>query len=378
MTLIQKTVQFRAICKKQRHVVLKFKNPRVGSSETTREAPYQKNVKKMKNKIFNRQQSLKYFKYISKNQTLALFKKANKNRISVPSFSNFYEMAPPHVRPNLDEHFLEWFIGFAEGDGTFYIKRPRKKNPKPRLIFEVGQKDPKVLYLIKKELGFGHVNSFIRKGVKYFVYRVSSRENIQRIIQLFNGNLVLTKRKIQFHNWLKRALRLKLLPLGFKVKTFSQSFCISKKTAWLSGFIDAEGCFHATVTTSSPGCKNPRAIRQKLAITQKHVYDETSILQSIGKLFNAVGKVQFIYNKRISAYPTSYKTPYRRIEMASLGSHLLAIEYLTKFPLKTMKHISFLRWKRVVEARCRGDHLKMDRLESLDKLCKEINAATKD
>lgn len=372
MTFVQKTFQFRSIRKKQ-YVVFKFKNTRVGSSETTREAPYQVDVKKTKNKFFKRQKNLKYWRYISKNQTLALFKKANKNFSYTPLFSDFSHIAPPHVRPNLKQSFLEWFIGFAEGDGTFYIKGPGKKNPKPRLMFEIGQKDPKVLFLIKKELGFGNVNSYSRGTEKYFVYRVSSRQNIQRIVELFNGNLVLTKRKLQFHNWLKVASSLKLLPPGFKEKTFSRSFRISKNTGWLSGFIDAEGCFYAVLSTPSPGSKMAKSIRQKVAVTQKHIYDEKSILESIGKLFKSVAKLQPVYKKRKSAYSPTYKSPYYRLEMSAIDSHLLVMEYLKKFPLKTIKLIASLRWGRVLQARLRKDHLDPKRLDSLDRLCKSIN-----
>ena len=369
MTILKKTLQFRQI--RQKHSVLNFKNSGIGSSETTREAPYQEC------KAFHfRNLRFKFFGYKRKIQLLALLEKAKAKSLDSFNFDNFKQIAPTHVQKKLQTHFLEWFIGFAEGDGSFYIKRPSGKSTKLRLIFEVGQKDPKVLYLIKKQLGFGTVNSFHRDGEEYFVYRLSSKQNIQRIIHLFNGNLVLTKRKVQFYLWLRAAYRLKCLPPDFKNKIFSRYVHISEKTAWCSGFIDAEGCFYATFSTPGQGSKMQKTIRQKMTLTQKHIYDETAILECIGKIFKSKSKVQQIYNKRKSSYSNTYNTPYRRLEISSVESHLLIINYLKKFPLHTDKHINSLRWGRLVRACVAKDHLNPLRLNSLSRLANSINAST--
>ncbi len=175
-----KTLFFKPFKKHKKSLYWEFK---IGSSETTREAPY--------------------LRYLKKTKTFYYF-----------DFQNYFSFAPSHVKNRLNPHFLEWFIGFVEGDGTFSIRK--NKGLKPRLVFEIGQKDPKVLYFIKKTLGFGSVNSWQRNETTYWVYRVNSKKNIQRIIQLFNGNLVLTKRKVQFEKWLKAAKLWNFLPQNFR------------------------------------------------------------------------------------------------------------------------------------------------------------------
>lgn len=53
-----------------------------------------------------------------------------------------------------EKHFLQWFIGFAEGEGLWQVQNtPRTK----RCTFAINQEDPQLLYKIKKLLKFGTV-----------------------------------------------------------------------------------------------------------------------------------------------------------------------------------------------------------------------------
>jgi hypothetical protein len=65
---------------------------------------------------------------------------------------------------------------------------------KNRNIFSISQKDPKVLYFIRKNLGFG----LVHKDRNHFKYYVSNQQNIDRLIRIFNGNLVLKKTDDRF------------------------------------------------------------------------------------------------------------------------------------------------------------------------------------
>lgn len=290
------------------------------------------------------------------------------------SFDFRYFSPPSHIK-HIPKSFLEWFIGFSEGDGCFYIKKEklvpsphsgdvhiRRAKIKTRLIFEIGQKDPKILYTIKKTLGFGSVNSWKnKKGDIYWVYRVNSKENIKRLICLFDGNLILIKRKKQFQKWLKEARKLKCLPKNFQIKNLSTFVEISKEHAWLSGFIDADGGFYANMTTASVRSKVSKALKQKFFITQKN---EKRNLQLILTLFESKSKIQkFSVNKKT----------YFRIELSSLFSHESIVNYLTEFPLKTLRRISFGRWKRLVYARVNREHLCEQNISKLEKLCKNLN-----
>lgn len=62
-----------------------------------------------------------------------------------------------------------------------------------------------------------------------------------------------------------------------------------------------------------------------------------------------------------------------RVEISSLQSHQLMIQYFQKFKLKTNKYISFHRWSRVVKAREKNAHLCEINIPKLTRLCKAIN-----
>jgi len=51
---------------------------------------------------------------------------------------------PQHIK-SYDPKFINWFVGFTEGDGSFVVD-----NNTNRISFIITQKDPKVLYYIKK------------------------------------------------------------------------------------------------------------------------------------------------------------------------------------------------------------------------------------
>ena len=59
---------------------------------------------------------------------------------------------------------LIWFIGFAEGDGSWIVSTSGKKSTKKRSYFLINQKDPKVLFKIRRILGFGLVKNYNSSG----------------------------------------------------------------------------------------------------------------------------------------------------------------------------------------------------------------------
>lgn len=62
--------------------------------------------------------------------------------------------------------------------------------------------DIKVIYYIKKELGFGKILMRKEENRNVGVFYVSSKEKISRLIHIFNGNLYTHYKKEQFKVWL--------------------------------------------------------------------------------------------------------------------------------------------------------------------------------
>lgn len=81
---------------------------------------------------------------------------------------------------------------------------------------------------------------------KYFRLIITNPKDIYLLTLLFNGNLVLKHRINQLNNWIK-ILNDKY---NYNLILLSQPKDISLSDAWLSGFIDAEGCFNVNVSSN--------------------------------------------------------------------------------------------------------------------------------
>lgn len=137
----------------------------------------------------------------------------------------------------IDQSWLERFVGFSEGDGSWIISNSR-------LFFVITQKEVAILHHIKETLGFGVVTEDAG-GVGR--YTVSHKSHILLLIYLFSGNLVLSKRLTQFNNWVSFFNSLH----GTNLALQKNALCLTLNSAWLSGFTDAEGCFNVNIVPRS-------------------------------------------------------------------------------------------------------------------------------
>ena len=95
------------------------------------------------------------------------------------NFDEYSSLIPQHKK-KINLNFLEWFIGFTEGDGSFIVS-------KDKVYFDITQnlQDIQVLYYIKKELGFGKVIIRSEKHRNVGVFYVSSKDNFTRLMTIF-------------------------------------------------------------------------------------------------------------------------------------------------------------------------------------------------
>nr|QWL15226.1 hypothetical protein [Ulva rigida] len=266
-------------------------------------------------------------------------------------FIDYYNKKSKHIK-NIDKLFLQWFIGFSEADGSFIILKSFKI---PRLYFSITQKNPKVLFKIKKKLGFGKVKRFYQNGEYYYHFSVYKLENIERLIYIFNGNIVLDKVFIRFSNWVKQYNilcnhSLIIKPIHFK----KRKVCFNLNSSWFAGFIEGDGGFYASLTKNSKYKLNYR-LRIKFYITQKY---ELLFLENVIKLIHKkyleskYYKNDFSLNTEItdiktSKYITNLKFSTYRLEISTEKYILIILEYLNKYPLQGEKKITFLRWQRI-------------------------------
>lgn len=154
-------------------------------------------------------------------------------------YSSYNERFPNTEAPT--QSFLEWLIGFAEGDGSFIV------NSRATAIFVVTQStaDLQVLKYIQSVLGFGRV---IKQGPKTSRFVVEDIASVKLLIALFNGNLVFPLKQASFALFLEAFnKRSRAQAVEFIPRLVSPTSC----DFWLCGITDAEGCFNCSLLGNS-------------------------------------------------------------------------------------------------------------------------------
>nr|UBU96488.1 putative LAGLIDADG homing endonuclease [Malassezia furfur]UBU96653.1 putative LAGLIDADG homing endonuclease [Malassezia furfur]UBU96674.1 putative LAGLIDADG homing endonuclease [Malassezia furfur] len=254
------------------------------------------------------------------------------------SFSKYY---PNNTVPNT--HFLEWFIGFSEGDGSFIINN----SSKPTCTFVITQstKDIQVIYYIQNKMGFGNV---IKQGNTTSRYIVQKQKDIEILINLFNGNLVLPKNFYKYSLWIK-CFNNKFKPIIFKNQMIIPNF----NTYWISGFTDAEGHFGCSILANS------KAYRYRFMLAQKG-QENIPALASIQKVLG--GKVE----------SHSIKNVYQLV-VNGVSNMKNLINYFDEHPLFTKKKKSYSLWKDIGNDLFNKKHLTTSSRKELKIKTKLIN-----
>lgn len=323
-------------------------------------------------------------------------------------FEDFYNYGHGHHIPRISESFLEWFIGFFEGNGSLSYTQKRATGHRirhgksytetvcERLQFSICQKERRIIEKIANTFAFGCVSHFTQQGETYWRWTLDSKKSLENMAYLLSGNLILANRQQQFLDWVRVGQSKGMF------QTLNEKACFSSvdlNNAWLSGFIDAEGCFYAscclppalkTQIFQLPPMKKHWSpehyrlfeeisqskiqLKQKFTLTQLSTHQNNAIFQTILLLFK--GTTLYLFKNQSVKKLSSNQ--YVRIELSSLVSHGVIIDYLGKYPLKTLKHVSFTRWKRVYLRRKDGVHLTAKGSKRLYRLVKAINVHCKE
>jgi len=165
---------------------------------------------------------------------------------NVFNFTNFY-LEFNKTYPNSEvpsTSFLEWFIGFIEGDGSIIV------SSRGNLMFVITQStnDIQVLYYIKKQLGFGRVIKQRHKTSRFIVQDI---KNLYILILLFNGNIIFPSKQKSFFEFVNHFNKRS----NFPTIVFTSSFMLpTYYDNWLCGFTDARhrrGCFSCSLLGNS-------------------------------------------------------------------------------------------------------------------------------
>lgn len=265
-----------------------------------------------------------------------------KEKLSLPLGDSLREEKP-------SEEFLIWFIGFTEGDGFFIV------NNRGDLSFLINKStsDIQVLDFIVETLGFGKV---IRQSATKSRLIVQNKKEIELIVSLFNGNLILPSNKISFelfllayNSWVRQG-KLKL----DEVEIINSEIWPSLNNSWLAGFTDAEGCFSCSFLVKS----NDFRIRYQIAL--KGMIN-LPILQHLVIIFEN-GKVLPHFVADVNEFI-----------IVGLKACESVFYYFDKWNLYTNKSISYTLWKKVHVSISNKEHLNINTRLMLKEKARLIN-----
>jgi hypothetical protein len=243
-------------------------------------------------------------------------------------YRNERELTPDYIKV--------FWVGLMDGDGSIQVNHWRHKSLQFRLVIKMANQPGNVymLKLISNTIG-GYVSYPKSNGVTSVVWKIDDRKIIQSIISIFEQYPPLTSRltcQLSFlkeclaHNSVERYLQSrdnKFLAQHDIIQKFNSSFTVPYYfNAWLSGFVEAEGCF-ALRTTGYPS----------FSIGQNNdLYLLNTINQHFGGINKVINKSKLFYLLEV----------YRKSVLRTIGAHFV------NYPLLGHKYVSYNKWLAVI------------------------------
>ena len=163
---------------------------------------------------------------------------------------------------SVQDHLPSFWVGLMDGKGSIQVNHWRKKNLQYRIIIKLSNLESNVQMLIKIKHQFkGHIR--FTKNLQFVLWVLDNKKDILNVIKTFDKYPPLTSRLICSLTFLKTCLK------NSDVETylFNRNLKYSKQlsivqenlnkpiplyfNSWLSGFIEAEGCFSIRQTKNS-------------------------------------------------------------------------------------------------------------------------------
>ena len=127
---------------------------------------------------------------------------------------------------------------------------------------------------------------------------------------------------------------------------------------WITGFVDGEGCFHVGIN-AHPEMSAGFQVLPEFTIVQ-HERD-VQLLHAIKSYFGC-GVVRRNHGARMAFRVRSKEHLLERI-----------VPFFTQYPLKTKKHLDFLKFRRVLLKMEAGDHLTAEGVEEIRRIAAQMN-----
>lgn len=247
-------------------------------------------------------------------------------------FGTFYSLySNRYPKSEAPSHsFLEWLVGFTEGDGSFTV------NSRSTAIFVITQstRDLQILQYIQQTLGFGRV---IKQGQNTSRFVVEDIASVTLLVALFNGNLVFPMKQASFALFLEafnNRSKAQLVGGGALIPSLVNP---TLNDYWLCGITDAEGCFSCSLLGKS------NAYRFRFLLAQLGDIN-LPVLRYLTTLIGGVVRPHSA--QRVN-----------ELTVNGVRNMLRVFEYFDTHQLLTKKANSYQLWREVHTSIVNGEHL---------------------
>lgn len=237
-----------------------------------------------------------------------------------------------------------YLAGLIEGDGSIILRKGDREKTSPKFVFTFHKNEIRLFEKIKEILdGTGSIN-IEPSGIGR--YSITNADAVIKLINMVNGKfrtpkiVALHKAIDNLNQW--RDANLPKLPLD----TSSLD-----SNAWLAGFIDADG--HFSIKLSGQYGTDDSTVRGRVqcvfSINQSEL-NRTSgesnvpFMTKLAEFF----QVNLLYKTEKSAL---FKEDAKKVVFFAQADrkHYIITSYLTKFPLKSSKHLNYLAFYKGLE-----------------------------
>jgi len=250
----------------------------------------------------------------------------------------------------------QWIIGFVEGDGHFRFKKDSSGYNRCAFVVSQDQRSSNVLYAIQEFFSCGSVH---KAGGHMMEYSVGNRQDLSNIIlPFFNSNNFITE-----HRWNQFSSMCKIINNVSSTSPTCYNNSVSTNMPsldWISGFIDAEGCFYVSVFNSKDTKIGVRVIPKLFIGLGKN---EALVLHKIKKQLG----VGYVRQRKDSSWI------YEVSALEDLMHIAGCLESNGQCLLHTSKKLSFLNWKLILDIMHSKGHHTLDGLDKIRLLKSQIN-----
>jgi len=259
-----------------------------------------------------------------------------------------------------NDNFSYYLTGLIEGDGSIVVPKiersPKGKlnYPSVQIVFDL--RDFPLILVIQQRLGHGSIHR--KKGVNAYVLSINNKEGILLIISLINGYMKTPKiySLNKLIDWINKKEGLNIEKKRINTEKISS-------TAWLSGFIDADG--HFSVRTSVIG-KYPK-IECRFELIQRQIdhnkYNNYSYLKEIADFLET----------DVKSIRVTKPNPEYRIRTTNLKANHLLINNLNEYPLFSSKYLNYMDWLNILKYFENKEHTKLESINNIIKIKAGMN-----